>query len=286
MKKEYNIEDINSPRGLNLAISQNDKATVESILQSGIDPNVANNKRYPLFEALEELWLKKELKKDYEEIIKILLNYGANPNTARPPSKTYGDHEESVLHEAINWNCSYAVIKLMLEKGGEPNHLNSYEGTDWRYKSRTTPFMAAVIRGDVDIINLCLAYGADINIKNQMGRPPIFYACSLQNLNILSFLISKNANINDTVNNDNFSTLLINECKKCRSLETIKFLLANDADPNIPDITGATPLTLAARCNAKAVKLLLAYNAKINTQDGNGNTALIHAVKMKNEDIL
>jgi ankyrin repeat protein len=60
----------------------------------------------------------------------------------------------------------------------------------------------------------------------------------------------------------------------------VKALLAQGADPNIPENNGITPLMNAAsRENLAMIKLLLEYGAKADLKDNFGDDAIIYAEK-------
>lgn len=63
-------------------------------------------------------------------------------------------------------------------------------------------------------------------------------------------------------------------------LEIFRILLANGANVEARDNTGATPLIAAAKsgfCNGKGVELLVTEGAELEAQDGSGQTALVYA---------
>lgn len=70
-------------------------------------------------------------------------------------------------------------------------------------------------------------------------------------------------------------------------LTFVDYLLEDDADPNIHDESGETPLQIAVRrTDESMVELLLEYGANPNIVDNNGITPLIEAAGAGNIDIL
>jgi ankyrin repeat protein len=91
-------------------------------------------------------------------------------------------------------------------------------------------------------------------------------------------------NINKKYNGD--SLLLIATRKG--NYNTVKVLLSRNADPNMQDLGGATPLHIAVRKNNKSLVhlLLSSKKANINMQDNEGYTPLMRAVEIGLPDIV
>jgi len=91
-------------------------------------------------------------------------------------------------------------------------------------------------------------------------------------------------NINKKYNGD---SLLMVATRK-GNYNTVKVLLSRNADPNIQDLGGATPLHIAVRKNnTNLTQLLLSSKkANINIQDNEGYTPLMRAVEIGLPDIV
>ncbi len=65
----------------------------------------------------------------------------------------------------------------------------------------------------------------------------------------------------------------------------IRFLLGNDADPNIGDNNGDTPLMLATQLGyLEGMETLLTYGGKVDQTNRSGETPLIRAVQLRDTE--
>ena len=71
------------------------------------------------------------------------------------------------------------------------------------------------------------------------------------------------------------------------NLDSIKFLLERNLDPNMPNQYGETPLHWACKSgNVEVVELLLSLGAEPNLRDSEGNTALHWAAEYDDLEII
>ncbi len=148
---------------------------------------------------------------------------------------------------------STPVIAALLKAGADPNYRNL---------NGETPLMAAARSGRVDAAKVLLAAGADINAKeNWGGQSAIMWASALCQGDMVKFLASKDANLNDHGKVDQWERKVIQEprpkdmnkggftplhyaaregCESC-----VRNLLAAGADPDSEDPDRETPLLLA-----------------------------------------
>ena len=131
----------------------------------------------------------------------------------------------------------------------------------------------------IDIINILLEKGADINAKDNYGRTPLMhaiqYGCSEE---VIKILLEKGADINAK---DNYGwTPLMYAIQYGCSEEVIKILLEKGADINAKDNYGWTPLMHAiheceCECSKEVIKILLEKGADINAKDNYDCTPLM-----------
>eukprot|EP00122_Pirum_gemmata_P005181 Pgem_evm1s4726 len=120
---------------------------------------------------------------------------------------------------------------------------------------------------------------------------------------IKKYTLIKNQIENLFVNNDkknNHKTKIINEilindeqktalhlCIEEKNLILLKYLLENNADPNVIDISGQTPLHHCILLKNKAmIKILLDHDADIYTVDSQGDSLIHLAIKLKSRVML
>ena len=122
-----------------------------------------------------------------------------------------------------------------------------------------------------------------INSVNQMGFTPLILACYRGNVEVAKYLIDKAKDINyNSPEGTALSSLCINYNK-----ELVEKLLAKNADPNIQDSHGNTPLLWAVkRSNLELVSLLLKNKADINMKDSVGISAFEYAIKSNNKELI
>jgi hypothetical protein len=118
---------------------------------------------------------------DYEykkrfEIIKILIDAGADVNCT--------NQKFSVLEYIRGMNDSN-VIKLLLENEADVNYVNSFGGA-----------LLHTHINNVEVVNLLLSKGANINVKNQRGETPLFLAADYKYIEVVKLLLDKGVDIN------------------------------------------------------------------------------------------
>jgi len=128
---------------------------------------------------------------------------------------------------------SCEMLRLILENGGDPN------GVDDQWDTPLGNLSTGNI-SNVDMMNVLVEFGADVNKKDILGRNPFFY-CSVDMINVLKVL---GGNINDTDVDGN--TPLHYICETLVSTLEIDVLLSAGADPRIVS-KGETPSQVLSR---------------------------------------
>ena len=169
---------------------------------------------------------------DLVEFADALIAHGADVNKKTGKGRSY----QTPLNYAAYWNNLY-VAKLLITHGAD------VEG------GGSSPLSSAGVNGDfVEMAQLLVESGANVNARNSTGSTPLHPACRRGNKKVVEYLLSKGA------------------------------------DANAKDVKGTTPLYAAAGFggrsgfdNSAIMSALLAHGADVNAKDKNGLTALHQA---------
>ncbi len=112
----------------------------------------------------------------HTDIVAILLDHGADPNTILD----FG----SALQKAARGNHA-EIVELLLKAGAEPNAQAGDKDQ--------TPLHDAAERGALDAAKLLVAYGADVNARQRWGKPAIHLATLKDQVEMISFLAQNGA---------------------------------------------------------------------------------------------
>jgi len=149
---------------------------------------------------------------------------------------------------------------------------------------RKTPLMFAAEQGDQNIVEYLISNGALINDKDANGLTPLIYACKNGQIDVVSFLIDSGAIIDEQ---DRHGLTALMYAAKFGHCEVISYLLERGADIHARSDNGSSALIYAAMNNQKGTTtLLLKYGLNINEKSGGGWTVLMHASRAGNIDIV
>ncbi|WP_078549741.1 ankyrin repeat domain-containing protein [Litchfieldia alkalitelluris] len=98
---------------------------------------------------------------------------------------------QACLYPAI-FHKKVDAVKLLLEKGANPNKRSEYGQIPFHYAVSTK-------EAHRELIEALIQYGADVNVKNKYSATPISLAASYGNLELLQLLEEKGATINEDV---------------------------------------------------------------------------------------
>lgn len=172
----------------------------------------------------------------HQEIAAHLIENGANVNAVA--ALGMGEDTYTPLSIAIVKGYDNIVARL-LSKKANPNHCVHSAGG-----ANGTPLILAAREGNLDVIKLLVASGADINAKGcQYGGYGVTALCA-------------------ATHNTNYA-------------QTLEFLLSAGGNPDARGEDGSTPLMCAvSNANIDSLSLLLKAEANINAIDNEGRTAL------------
>src|SRR5690242_4983020 len=181
------------------------------------------------------------------ELVRALIKAGANV-------KLKNQLGTSAITEAAIIG-SAPIVDALLQAGADPNFKNP---------NGETPLMAAARSGKVDAAKALLAAGADINAKETWGgQSAIMWAAAQSQADMVKFLASKDANLNDHGKINQWERKVIQEPR-----------------PKDMNKGGFTPLHYAAREGCAAcVQNLLAAGADPDSEDPDRETPLLLALE-------
>ncbi|MPQ31563.1 hypothetical protein E4V42_08930 [Clostridium estertheticum] len=162
---------------------------------------------------------------------------------------------ENILYYAID-NCQnnyFKTIELIIDNGADINAHNS--------DLLETPLhkLCARIKPHIDVITMILKKGAKVNAINISGKTPVFYCSFNYSVELLNLLVEYGADIN--IRDKYKNTLLHDDYINCfddHFEEFLKSLINLGFDINSTNSTGYTPLDLCE--NKKISDILIKYN--------------------------
>ena len=225
--------------------------------------------------------------------------------------------KDGELFEAVA-SGNYNEVKKWIRKGADVNaRLDSYPHSHYFFLSAdgdgATPLHLAITFDKLDIAELLINNGADVNAKNSDGATPVHLAITSDKGDIAELLINKGADVNaksiygdtplhytalkNAISTDILANianiLLISKDADVNAKTTLKnavstasLLISKGADVNAKNVWGSTPLHTAAYNNAvKVADLLISKGADVNAKNNNGEVPLHYAVRANAVDI-
>jgi ankyrin repeat protein len=275
---------------------QGDISTMKLFLAAGINPNVEDN----LFHR--ETALMVAAGKGHTEIVKLLLEMGANPDiqndfngTALLNAAKEG-HTESLrlileadleidakdIHGATalmhaTQRGDTEMVRLILQKNPDVNLRE-----DGRWGSFSPALKMAAEGGHVDIVKLLLEHGADTSDQAVLGTA-LWGAARSCEPNILQLMLDNGA----VVNTGRYAKSPLLQATGCSDVEIVKTLLENGADVNRRDEDDRTDFMAAVKHNRiEFIGILFESGADINAKDYDGETALMYAALDGNTEMV
>ncbi|KAK8647505.1 hypothetical protein V6N13_121240 [Hibiscus sabdariffa] len=184
-----------------------------------------------------------------------------------PPNESVGFQiKEKDLFKAAETGESSIFKSLSEEHLSKSLKLRNEDGRSLLHVavSSARPEVVKVLSASVD--------ESVVNSTDEEGWGPIHSAASIGNLEIMEILLSKGANVN--VKNDGGRTALHYAASK-GWLKIAELLISHGAEVDATDRTGQTPLMNAVICHNKEVALLLIrHGADVDIEDNEGYTVL------------
>lgn len=122
-----------------------------------------------------------------------------------------------------------------------------------------------------------------INQTNDQGFSPLILACYRGNVEVAKFLMD---NVKDINYKSQEGTALAGLSVKYNK-DLVEYILKKNANPNLADATGSTPLFWAVKFgNKELTELLLKYKADKTIKDSQGMTPFEYALQTNNKEII
>ena len=234
-------------------------AATEFLLGLGAKTDVASNRLSPLLRAVE---------RDHYPIVRLLLDYGASPDTA--------DKEGRTALMTAAWRNNADILQLLIMRGANVNardlrrrnalhNLAADKACRWGWGDEV---VALLLRTD------CRIDGPDG--RDELGRTPLHWACATGNRRLAELLLTRpdgpKAEIDAT---ESRGKTALHVATAHDRVDIILLLLQHDAAVNACSDGGWTPLHNACDKGCEGiVRILLRAGAHINSQLLNGVTAL------------
>jgi ankyrin repeat protein len=249
------VKDGGALTALTYAARANDLESVKVLLAAGVDVNQTSGYGWsPLLVATQNR---------YYKLGEYLLEHGANPNLANKGGWTplYLATDNRNIE-----NGDYPVrradvdhlefIKLLLDKGANVNarvkdstEIRTVFTNQWLDENGATAFLRASQSGDVELMKLLLAHGADPKIATVLGVTALHVAAGIGWVEGITYEWSPQA-----------------------TLDAVKLLLDLGLDVNAQADTGRTALHGAAhKGRTEVIQALADHGAKLDVRDY-GNT--------------
>ena len=237
-----------------------------------------------------------------DQIVRLLLDAGANPNIYPEESKrspfllacrscseetirlflgsgcqvNEADHlgQSSLMRAILSNNIS--VVKLIIDAGADVNHVGNSDPA--------TPLACAVWKSSLNVLKLLLANGAEV--KNGLSSPyetPLIIAARGGQNESIEMLYAAGAELEVRQGDSHVTALFNANMQKSAGITLLKL----GANPNIVSAAdGWTPLMIAATSgNAGLTNALLEAGAEINHAAFDGSTALAMAIAYSNSEV-
>jgi len=266
------------------AVKLGERDTVAKKLKQGVNVDDIQDGHYPpLFFASA---------KGYDDISKMLIQYGANPNIAGrggwTPLMVASMHGQNknitlLLDAGANLELQHGqgktalMVAIEFDKIDTVNQLiqrgaNVNARSHNRQPKGKSVLSFAVEKGNVDVVKALLAAEAGVNSKMFDSEGPFAYAIATGQKDMVALLLKLGPNVQKNTNKLNS-----NHSKRGRRLhyaaehgtaEILQLLLASGGNPTQKNGTGSTALMVAARVgNIDNVEALASYATKDEMQE-------------------
>jgi ankyrin repeat protein len=173
------------------------------------------------------------------------------------------------LHYAISCGMPDVATFLIVEHSQDVNAREIPFGQ--------TPLHTASRHGDVELAQVLLEHGAEIDALDNEGKTSICLASEIGHVELVQFLLKQGADAeaqDDVIDRSPLETAVLYGC-----MEVARVLLEHGVDANAQNKRGHTPLFMASEWgNPAAARLLLSYGADVKARCKDNQTLLHVAI--------
>ncbi|XP_061460813.1 transient receptor potential cation channel subfamily A member 1 [Rhineura floridana] len=306
-----NVIDCSGNTALHWATKKRQAESVKLLLGRGANPNILNSSMMaPLHLAVQSL---------HNELVKIFVEHSTTDvNLEGEGGNTpillacYKDNSEALellienggkICKRNSFGCmpvhaaAFAGAKSCMEiliKKGEELGYSSEHYINFTNNGKCTPLHLAVQSGDLEMIKMCIEYGAQIDLKQNDKCTALHFAATQGATEILKLMMSSYAGDEPIIDAlDGNKETLLHRAALFDHCELAEYLISMGAKIDSVDIEGRTPLLLATSCASwKIMNLLLSKGANVEIKDHLGRNFLhltvLHPCGLKhlNEQVL
>ena len=186
------------------------------------------------------------------------------------------NEERSPLYYAALCGFESLVEHLVIRCRQDPNQSRGILGT---------PLHAAVVSGNIGIVQLLLSLGADVNALDDRGDSPLHTAVIFRNPDSEELALEDDAESADEIRGLYVLTPL-HEDIESRDLDVAQLLISRGADINALDRGGKSPLSKAVKFQKPDfVELLLKGGADVNIRCLYSGRTPLHEATLRHGDL-
>ena len=169
-------------------------------------------------------------------------------------------------------------VEYLLQKGANVHHHEKGTGN--------TPLFIAIQFASIDIMELLISSGANLEEQNNNGGTPLFLAVQMKEIEKVEYLLQKGANVHhhekERGNTPLFTAI------QFASIDIMELLISSGANLEEQNNNGGTPLFLAVQMKEiEKVEYLLQKGANVHHHETErGNTPLFYAIQFASIDIM
>ena len=231
---------------LHNACSYGHLEVVELLIKHGANVNISDLWKFtPLHEAAA---------KGKYDICKLLLKHGAEPTKKNRDGKTALDlvrEEDEDISDLLRGD---EALLEAARKGELPRILKLINTTNVNCRDvngrNSSPIHLAAGYNQLEVTELLLEHGADVNAQDKGGLIPLHNAASYGHVEIAALMIKFSADINAM---DRWGYTPLHEAAQKGRTQLCSLLILHGADPMLQNQNGETPLELASAADVRSL---------------------------------